>query len=39
MLVDDTIKEVHVGDVDGNDYSDIIVWTNSNQLRVYRNDE
>lgn len=39
MLVDDTIKEVHVGDVDGNNYNDIIVWTNNNQLRVYRNDE
>jgi hypothetical protein len=39
MLVDDTIKEVHVGDVDRNNYNDIIVWTNSNQLRVYRNDE
>ncbi|MDD3263232.1 MAG: VCBS repeat-containing protein [Candidatus Absconditabacteria bacterium] len=35
----DSIKDVFVGDVDGNNYPDILVWTNSDQLRVYKNDK
>lgn len=35
----DSIKDVFVGDVDGNNYPDILVWTTSDQLRVYTNDK
>lgn len=35
----DNIKDVYVWDVDGNNYPDILIWTNSDQLRVYKNDK
>ncbi len=35
----DSIKDVFVGDVDGNNYPDSLVWTTSDQLRVYTNDK
>jgi hypothetical protein len=31
------IKNVFVGDADGNGYQDIFVLTNNNQIRVYLN--
>ncbi|MDR0650304.1 MAG: VCBS repeat-containing protein [Candidatus Peribacteria bacterium] len=37
MLISVGIKDVYVGDVDGNKYEDIIIATTTNQLRVYRN--
>jgi len=27
-----------VGDVDDNDYPDIMIWTNGNKLKVYKNE-
>jgi len=39
MRLADSIRDVFVGDVDGNNYPDILVWTNNNQLRVYKNDK
>ena len=38
MLVEWWIRDVYVGDVDGNKYQDIIVWNNKNKMVVYRND-
>lgn len=38
MVIADWVKDFYVADVDGNWYKDIIVWTNSNKLRVYKND-
>jgi hypothetical protein len=37
MLISVGIKDVYIGDVDGNKYEDIIIATTTNQLRVYRN--
>ncbi|MDR2415561.1 MAG: VCBS repeat-containing protein, partial [Candidatus Peribacteria bacterium] len=37
MLISVGIKDVYIGDVDGNNYEDIIIATTTNQLRVYRN--
>lgn len=37
LLIADTIKDIYVWDVDNNNYDDIIIWTNNNQLRVYHN--
>jgi hypothetical protein len=31
------VNEVHIGDVDGNGYEDIIIRTKNNQLRTYLN--
>jgi hypothetical protein len=39
LLIADTIKDIYVWDVDNNNYSDIIIWTNNNQLRVYHNNQ
>jgi hypothetical protein len=37
MILADRIKDVVTGDVDGNGYEDLIIWTQSNVLRVYHN--
>ena len=37
--ISDSIKDVYVGDVDGNNYPDVLVWTTNHQLRVYKNDK
>jgi hypothetical protein len=29
MRLSDSIKDIYVGDVDGNNYPDILVWTKS----------
>lgn len=39
MRLSDSIKDIFVGDVDWNNYPDILVWTNNQQLRVYKNDK
>lgn len=39
MLIADGIKNVFIGDADGNSYEDIIVQTNKDTLRVYKNNE
>ena len=39
LLIADTIKDIFVGDVNNNNYNDIIIQTNTNQLRVYHNNE
>jgi len=39
LLIADTIKDIFVGDVNNNNYNDIIIQTNTNQLRVYYNNE
>ncbi|MCK9466717.1 MAG: FG-GAP-like repeat-containing protein [Candidatus Absconditabacterales bacterium] len=38
MILADGIKEIIVGDIDGNGYKDIIIKNNSNILRAYKND-
>jgi len=37
MVIADWVKQLYVGDVDRNDYEDIIVHTQDNKLRVYYN--
>ncbi|MDR2540435.1 MAG: VCBS repeat-containing protein [Candidatus Peribacteria bacterium] len=37
MLIATNIQEVHIGDIDGNGYPDIIIQTTNNQLRAYLN--
>jgi len=37
MVLADRIKDVVTWDVDGNGYDDLIIWTQSNVLRVYHN--
>ncbi|HRX63772.1 MAG TPA: hypothetical protein P5060_01570 [Candidatus Absconditabacterales bacterium] len=39
MILTDGIKEIMVGDVDGNDYDDILIRSKSDELRVYKNEE
>lgn len=39
LLIADTIKEIYVWDVDNNNYDDIIIRTNANQLRIYHNNQ
>lgn len=39
IRISDSIKDAFVWDVDGNNYPDILIWTNNNQLRVYKNDK
>ncbi|MCF7835358.1 VCBS repeat-containing protein, partial [Candidatus Gracilibacteria bacterium] len=36
-ILADGIKEIYIGDVDGNNYDDIIILTKGNQLRIYTN--
>lgn len=38
LFAADGIRDVFVGDVDANGYDDILVWTNTNRLRVYKNE-
>jgi len=37
LYIAEDIKDVFVGDVDGNDFPDIIVHTQEDKLRVYTN--
>ncbi len=37
MIIADGIKDVFVSDVDWNGYTDIVVWTQKNRIRVYKN--
>jgi len=37
MVISDGIKDIQVGDVTGNGYDDILVWTTENKLRAYVN--
>lgn len=37
MIVADTIKDIHVGDVNNDNYPDIIVQTNADKVVVYKN--
>jgi len=37
LRIDERIKDVWLGDVDGNNYKDILVRTNKDKLRVYKN--
>ena len=39
MLIEDAIQEVFMGDVDGNEYEDIIIRLSNNSLRVYLNNQ
>ncbi len=39
MLIADGIKNVYVGDTDGNSYEDVMIQTNNDVLRVYKNDQ
>jgi hypothetical protein len=39
MVIADSIKDIFIADTDNNGYSDIIVRTNQNQMRVYRNEK
>lgn len=39
MVLADGIKKIIIWDVDGNGYEDIIIWSRSDQLRVYKNNE
>jgi len=39
MVIADGIKNVFIGDTDGNSYEDIMIQTNDDKLRVYKNDE
>jgi hypothetical protein len=39
MILADGIKDIIIGDVDGNNYEDIIIWSKSDTLRVYKNNE
>jgi hypothetical protein len=31
MIIAEAIKEIHIGDVDGNDYDDIMIITTNNK--------
>jgi hypothetical protein len=37
LLLAVNIKEVYIGDIDGNKYQDIVILTQNNQLRGYLN--
>lgn len=37
MIIWDTIKEIHVGDVNGDKFPDMLIWTNADKLLVYQN--
>lgn len=37
MIIWDTIKEIHVGDVNKDTYPDILIWTNADKVLVYQN--
>jgi hypothetical protein len=39
MIVAEPIKEIHVGDIDGNNYQDITIITTNNKGIVYLNDK
>jgi hypothetical protein len=39
MVIADSIKEVVVGDIDGNKFPDIMIRTNNNKLKVYKNNK
>jgi hypothetical protein len=37
MLLADSIEDIYLWDVDGNNYPDILVWTTNKRVKVYRN--
>lgn len=37
MVIADGIKDVFIGDTDDNSYQDIMILTNEDKLRVYKN--
>jgi hypothetical protein len=39
LIIADGIKDINVGDVDGNGYPDIIIITNNHKARVYKNNQ
>jgi hypothetical protein len=39
MIIAQPIKEIKIGDVDGNGYEDIFIITNNNNGIVYLNDQ
>ena len=39
MIIAEPIKEIKIGDVDGNGYEDILIITNNNKGIVYLNDK
>lgn len=39
MIIAEAIKEIHVGDIDGNGYEDIIIITTNNKGIVYLNNK
>lgn len=38
MIITDGVKKLFAGDADGNGYDDVIIQTQNNKLRVYKND-
>jgi len=39
MIIAEPIKEINIGDVDGNNYPDIFIITNNSKGIVYLNDK
>jgi hypothetical protein len=39
MISAEPIKEVFIGDIDGNNFEDIIVYNTKNQIRIYTNQD
>lgn len=39
MIIAEPIKEIHIGDVDGNGYEDIFITTSNNKGIVYLNEK
>lgn len=39
LFIAQQIKEVYVGDLDGNQYQDILIQTQAGQLRAYLNEQ
>ena len=37
MLIADSIRDVSIGDVDGNGYEDVLIRTSDSTLKAYRN--
>ena len=39
MISAEPIKEVFIGDIDGNNFEDIIVYNTKNQIRIHTNQD
>lgn len=39
MIIAESIKDIQVGDVNGNHFPDIIVQTNNSQVLIYKNNQ